>query len=153
MTLTQRKLKYFQTHLFIAILQHVLYDSHTAKGPFKVALWWCHTSSPTAESASNWNSFTCVNEKEFTAITLHSSIFFSLSLRSRFLSPVKLSNLYSYKATHKAVIPRCAKSVKVKRHLPAARIGCNTTHLLPSLLLLSSSPCLPKIGQLWTMWP
>ncbi len=95
--------------------------------------------------------FPVLMKKKFT---LPPSIF--LSPLSRFLSPVKLSSLYSYKAIHKAAVPRCAwcaKSVKVKRHLSAARIGCNTAHLLPSLLLLSSSLCLPKIGQLWTMWP
>lgn len=49
--------------------------------------------------------------------------------------------------------PISDQSGKVVKHSSHARFWCNTTHLPPSLLLLSSCPCLPKIGQLWTMWP
>lgn len=140
------------------------------QGPFKVSHWWCHKSSPPALGVHLRWTLCCDVYFEHTVClmliyllnksqTVHSCttsfLDFSLSVHCCFLSSVKLSTRRCTKLSFPGVpaVPASAQSVKVKDISPEPGSDVIQNISLPPLLLLSSSPCLLKIGQLWAIWP
>lgn len=132
--LSQRRLNYYQAHwcqflVFVSkfkiAVSHRVLKFHAAQCPFKVACRVTHKLQIQQQ------------------VCYHTSFF-----ASHFPSLIRgnLCGLFTWGP----VVSSCACCAA---HESAARIWCNTTHLPPFLLLLSSSPCFPKIDQLWTMWP